>query len=186
MVEVRNMARSAARLRSALRSERGTTLIELVIGMVLMIIVLGALTELAVNGSKTELALNNQFQAQSNARVALDRLRRELHCSSSVTYTDATHILLPTSCLSASQVTWCTIASGNHWQLWRAPGGTCSNAGTLLSDALTSPNVFPSYSAGGGGYLAKLSVDIAVNVNPARADEGYELKDTIALRNSSR
>jgi hypothetical protein len=162
------------------------SLVELAVSMTLLVIVLGALTMIAVNGSQTELALNNQFQAQSAARVALDRLRREIHCSASVTYTNSTRILLPTSCLSATQVTWCTLASGSHWQLWRVPGASCLASGTKLLDALTTANVFPSYNAGGSGYLAKLSVDLPVNVNPSRADEGYELKDSIALRNSTR
>ncbi|HEY2935179.1 MAG TPA: prepilin-type N-terminal cleavage/methylation domain-containing protein, partial [Gaiellaceae bacterium] len=63
-----------------LRAEGGFTLVELLTVTVILTIVLTGLTTLFVQGSNAELDMNNRFQAQLNARLALDRLRRDLHC----------------------------------------------------------------------------------------------------------
>ena len=39
-----------------------------------------ALVSLFTSGAKAELDMNRRFEAQQNARLALDRMRRELHC----------------------------------------------------------------------------------------------------------
>ena len=67
--------------------ERGFTLIELLIVMVIMGVVTTAVTTLFVTGSNAELDMNNRFQAQVNARLALDKVRREIHCANVATPT---------------------------------------------------------------------------------------------------
>ena len=74
------------------REQRGYTMIELLMAMIIMVTVVTALTALFVSGARAELELNRRFEAQQAARVAADRMRREVHCASSVTFTSAANI----------------------------------------------------------------------------------------------
>ena len=68
-----------------LRAERAYTLVELITVMLIMSIVMTGITTVFVQGSNAELDMNNRFQAQTNVRLALDTLRKDIHCSSLVT-----------------------------------------------------------------------------------------------------
>ena len=84
--------------------EDGYTLIELLIVCVVLSTVLGALTILFVNASKAELQMNQRFQAQQDARVAVDKMRREIHCSDLISPTGVSASItvhLPAQCPSA-------------------------------------------------------------------------------------
>ena len=69
------------------RDERGYSMIELLTVMSIMGVVLGGLTTVFASGSKAELDMNRRFQAQSAGRVALDKLRKEIHCAGGSTST---------------------------------------------------------------------------------------------------
>ena len=69
-------------LRAQLAREGGYSLVEMLTVMVVLAVVMGAISTLLVQGSKAELDMNNRFQAQSNARLALDPLRPDAHCGS--------------------------------------------------------------------------------------------------------
>ncbi|MFI5054438.1 MAG: PilW family protein, partial [Acidimicrobiia bacterium] len=73
------------RLLNRLRDERAYTLVEMITVMLIMSIVMTGISTVFVQGSNAELDMNNRFQAQSNARLALDTLRRDVHCSKWVT-----------------------------------------------------------------------------------------------------
>ena len=49
--------------------------------MIIMSVVLTGLTTLFVQGSNAELDMNRRFEAQQDSRVALDKIRREIHCA---------------------------------------------------------------------------------------------------------
>jgi prepilin-type N-terminal cleavage/methylation domain-containing protein len=189
-----------ARLRSRLSGERGYSLIEMLTVMVVMAIVMGSLTTVFVSASNSELDMNNRFQAQLNARLALDRFRREVHCASSVTLGSAASpsgpltansvtIVLPSGCTSSGTVTWCTESNSGAYGLFRGcncAGASCSG-GTRYAQALTLPNVFGYTAASvGSGQLPKVNVDFPVNVKPTKTTELYELKDDVVLRNGTR
>ena len=70
----------SARLRTARRA--GFSLIELLVVMVILGVVLAGLTTAFVSGSKAETDLNRRFQAQQQARLALNRIRWDIHCAS--------------------------------------------------------------------------------------------------------
>ena len=72
------------RLRRLLGCERGYTLIELLQVTVILGVILGAVTTLFVRASIAEVDMNRRFQAQQEARLAVDRMRREIHCASLV------------------------------------------------------------------------------------------------------
>lgn len=76
----------AERLRDRIRAEDGYSLVELLIVLAILGIVVGGLTQLFTSGANSEIDQNNRVQAQQQARVALDRLRREAHCASGVTF----------------------------------------------------------------------------------------------------
>jgi prepilin-type N-terminal cleavage/methylation domain-containing protein len=176
-------------LRRLTSEERGVTLVEMLIVMIIMAVVTGSLTTLFVQGSNAEVDLNNRFQAQNTARVALDKLRREIHCATVATPTGATASItlsLPSYCKTGSgSITWCTRSvSPNRYALYRVVGSTCTG-GIKWADYLITQNAF-TFTAQSATSLAMLRVDLNVNVNPQKGVDGYELKDDIVLRNSSR
>ena len=171
-----------------LSAERGYSLVELLTVMAIMGVVMTGVTALLVQGSNAEVDMNARFQAQQTARVAFDRIRREGHCASVATLTGQTKATLTVNAACGSQVSWCTVAvtGTTRYALYRQSGATCgSTGGVKWADYLTSGNVF-TYTAQSSQSLAKLSVDLPVNLRPSRTFETYELKGDIALRNSTR
>lgn len=183
---------AAATLRDRLRNdERGFTLIELITVLGMLVIVMTALSYALIAASKAEEEMNRRFASQINARIALDQLRREIHCASSVTPTGASAsitIVLGTRCPSAAggtTVSWCTTGSGTRFALYRLVGSTCDNTGKKAVDYLTSGTVF-TFTPQSVTSLAFLSVTLPVNTRPASGLPGYQLTDDIVLRNSTR
>ena len=168
--------------------EGGYTVIELLVVMVILATVMGSLTTVFVQASSAELDLNNRFQAQQNARLALDKLRRETHCASqaSVASSASVTLTLGSYCPTGNgSVTWCTVGSGNRFGLYRKIGASCDATGVKWADYLTKGAVF-AYTAQSNASLAKLRVELPVNVRPKKSVESYELVDEIVLRNSLR
>ena len=182
-----------------LRGERGYTLVEMLTVLVIMSVVMTSLTTVFVQASNSETDMNNRFQAQLTARLALDKMRREVHCASVATPagpSSSVTITLASYCKTGSgSITWCTRSSGtNTYALYRVVGTTCSGGvkwadnlvpsatATACSGALCIFN----YTAQSLTSLAKLGVDFPVNVKPSRTVGTYELKDDIVLRNSTR
>jgi len=171
-----------------LAREDGYTLIELLIVLIILASVVGSLTTLFVHASNAELDLNNRFQAQQNARLALDKLRREGHCASqaSVATSSSVTLTLASYCPTGNgSVTWCTVGSGTRYALYRKTGTTCDATGVKWADYITTGAVF-AYTPQSTTSLAKLRVDFPINVQPKKSVESYELVDEIALRNSLR
>ncbi len=168
-----------------LGAESGFTLVELLVTMVILTVVVGALTGLFVSGSNAQIDLNNRFQAQSAARLALDKLRREVHCASGAGVTaSALTLTLPAQCPTAQgQVTWCTLQVGVTpvWELYRKTGATCDTGGVRWAQGLSSGSVF-SLPATPSGSLAAIHVDLPVTVS----DDTYRLVDDLVLRNGAR
>jgi Tfp pilus assembly protein PilW len=178
------------------RDPGGYTLIELLGVLAIFLTIVTALTTLFVSGSKAELDANNRFQAQQNARLALDKLRRELHCSSGVTNTDgsaltsvpvvAIRVELPAHCPTAvgadTTVDYQAVAKGSsRWELQRVQGGTA----VPIADYLVEDEVF-TYTASSSDSRALLHVDFPVNVNPNEGWKTWRLVDDIVLRNTLR
>jgi prepilin-type N-terminal cleavage/methylation domain-containing protein len=185
------------------RCERGYTLVEMLTVLVIMSIVIGSLTTVFVSATNSESDMNNRFQAQLTARLALDKMRREVHCASVVgaatpSFTSASSITitLPSYCVTGSgSITWCTRSvSTNRYALYRVAGTTCTG-GVKWADYLAPTSSAPTcsgalcifaYTAQSTSSLAKLHVDFPVNVRPSKTVDLYELQDDIVLRNSSR
>jgi type II secretory pathway pseudopilin PulG len=166
------------------RSEGGYTMVELLVVLAILMSVVTALTALFVSGAKAEVELNKRFEAQQAARVAVDRLRREVHCASGVTVTSAAKITvtLPAHCPSAggsvANVVYETeLAASSRYRLRRA--------GVTIADYFTTGDVF-SYVAPSPSSLGKLHLNVPVNLNPADGWKTWRLQTDVVLRNTVR
>jgi prepilin-type N-terminal cleavage/methylation domain-containing protein len=179
------MSERVRRLRRLLVSEGGYTLIELLQVTVILGVVLGAIMVLFVNATNSEVDMNRRFQAQQGARVAVDRMRREIHCASAITPTGAAAsitVTLPAQCPAAGgvqvNVTYDTaLVSANRYRLRRN--------GITIADYVTTANAF-AYSAPTQQKLGLLHVDLPVNVKASEAHKTWRLASDIVLRNTAR
>jgi hypothetical protein len=145
---------------------------ELVVTMGLMAIVGGALSAVIASATKAEVHTNLSYQAQVQGRLALDKLRRELHCAASVSVVNSTGTQLsagafgqganvimggycPTNGLTTNAgsvvyVTWCTRPSTGttgDYALYRLSSLSTQPAcgtsgGTKWADYLTTSSPF--------------------------------------------
>jgi prepilin-type N-terminal cleavage/methylation domain-containing protein len=185
------------RLHRRLAGRTGFTIPEMLVVLAIIGIVTTALVQLFVSASRTQVDMSNRFQAQQEGRIALDGLRREIHCASAISSTESgagwpstsVKITLGSNCSSApaggGDVTWCTeTVATSHYRLRRvtpalAVGATCAG-GVAKADYLTRRHVFTSY--------------IPIDVSPASGQTGctststdcYRLTDDIVLRNTAR
>ena len=181
------------RLLERLRGNRGYTMVEMITVMLIMSIVMTGITTVFVQGSNAELSMNNRFQAQVNARLGLDKIRKDIHCASAVTNQSATSVTFTDPCLNAtaSNLTWCTATVSGDIGLYRARASTCSSAAPAIRqmDRLTTTSVF-TYQAPFTGSLALVYVKLPVNTDSSKhlsaTTNGYTLCDGIVLRNSTR
>jgi prepilin-type N-terminal cleavage/methylation domain-containing protein len=176
-----------ASLRRRLSGEAAYSLVEMITVMVILGIVLAGLTTMFHAGMTAEVRANRELDAQQNARAALDRMRRELHCANAISAANgvavsSVTVTLPPACAgSDTTVTYATVAvAANRWKLTRT-GATTST----VADYLTSDTIF-TYHVPASGTLGRLQVDIPVNVNPSDAGTLWRLRDDIVLRNTSR
>jgi type II secretory pathway pseudopilin PulG len=194
--------RSGGRVPRRLREEGGYTVVEMLTVLLIMGVVMGGLTTVFATATNADADMNNRFRAQQTARLALDKLRREVHCASAATpagsATSSITLTLPTYCKTYSgstSVTWCTQSvATNRYGLYRVNGATCTG-GVKWADYLIPTSSAPAcsgalcvfnYSAQSISSLAKLQVDLPVNPKPSRSVDTYELIDGLVLRNSTR
>jgi prepilin-type N-terminal cleavage/methylation domain-containing protein len=180
-----------------LRGERGYSLIEMLTVISILGVVMTGLTTLFIQGSNAQLDMNRRFQAQQDARVALDKMRREIHCAKGATTIGGTGaqagvtLTLPGQCPTAvggatTQVSWCTVSLGtNRYGLYRKVASTCDNTGVKWGDYLTLPEAF-DYKTQSTSSLSKLRVQFTVDAKTGDATPAYSLCDQIVLRNSTR
>lgn len=177
-------------LRRLVSCERGYTMIELLQVTVILGVVLAGLTTLFVQAANSELQMNKRFQAQQAARVAVDRMRREIHCSSAITPTGAAGTIsvtipaqCPTSGGTAITVTYRTVlVSTERYKLERQVG---TGPIAMLADHVRDQNVF-SYAAPTTTSLGKLTVTLPINIQPPGAGSNWDLVADMVLRNTSR
>ncbi len=178
----------------ALRSdERGVTLVEMMTTMAILTVVVSSLIGLFVSGTNAEVGLNRRFQAQEQARLALDVLRREIHNACQVVYsgpvgsryatiTLRTLAAVPTTSCVTTSATWCVTGNAVPYALYRKTGGTCNTTGVRWAGDLTSNAIFAPVT--GASLLPKVDIDLPVNTQPSVSRYRFELQDTIVLRNA--
>ena len=175
-----------------LREQRGYSLMELLVSMSILGAVMTSVSVLLVSATNSEVDMNRRFQAQTQARLGLDLMRREVHCAMSVSPAGASAsvtLTIPATCPTSggnTAITWCTVANGaNRWGLWRYPGASCSGTGKRYADYVTASSIF-TYTAQTPDKLAFLNVRLPINIKPSEPRFLYDLTDDIVLRNSTR
>jgi prepilin-type N-terminal cleavage/methylation domain-containing protein len=176
------------RLRRLVSGRAGYTMIELLMVLAILGTVVGALTTLFVGATNAEFESNRRFQAQQSARIAIDKMRREIHCASAITPTGAASsisVTLPSQCpsvggtpgLPPTTVTYSTSGSGQRFQLRRN--------GVNLTDYVTLQNPFNYTAPVAGASLGKLTVTLPINTNPSDG-RAWRLVADMVLRNTTR
>jgi len=186
---------SLRRFARRLRGREGYTLVELIVVLAIFLFIVTALTKLFSSGARAELDMNRRFQAQQEARLALDRMRRELHCADSIVpgadgdgdgNVASITVSLPSQCPSAKgqniSVVYDTISAGtNRWKVRR----TQSTVTVPVADYLTTDDPF-RYTGPSASSRGLLHVDFPVNVYPNEGWKQWRLVDDIVLRNTLR
>ena len=188
----------AARARA---EQRGFSLIELVVTMALLLTVVSALTGAIVSATNGEADLNNRFQTQVQARQALTKLTREIHCAGTIkdisgsdltaTQVSGVTLTLPAGCPTggAAAVTakWCTVANGSKWDLYRTTAASClSSTGVRWASSLVSGTPFSlPVAATSGSHFPLVHVDLQVNTRVSATRSTYDLVGDIAALNSA-
>ncbi|TMM05168.1 MAG: type II secretion system protein [Actinobacteria bacterium] len=114
-------------MRRRLGAQGGYTLVEMLTVLLILGVVMASLTTVLASATNADADMNNRFQAQQATRLALDKLRREVHCSSAATPTGTTTssitLTLPAyrkTYSGSASVTWCTRnVSTNRYALYR-------------------------------------------------------------------
>jgi Tfp pilus assembly protein PilW len=171
----------------ALRSERGTSVVELLTAMTILGTVLGALTGLFVSGVKSQVDLTDRVQAQNNAVLALSRLRRDVNCAKAFSGTPtSTAVTLSTSCVGSGLVSWCvTSVSANRYALRRSLAATCTATDTRMADYLRTNAVFDYQDAPTASGLLHSKLKATLEMRAPKMTTSYTLCDLLVLRNSS-
>jgi prepilin-type N-terminal cleavage/methylation domain-containing protein len=224
------------RLSERLRRSEGYTLLELVIVMIILALVMTPLISSFATATVQEVDQTRREQAYANARLALQRLRADIHCATgfaavqqnayggftlTLTENDSSKVgwcpgVIPSG-VTTTGVQWCTIpytGSTTRFVLYRflgsgisaCDGGTGStfevdylaatpgvwptNANALDTTGLAAPttwvgNLWPTSPTCTSGSLRTIAIDFNVAIDPVTyPNEHYELRDTIALRNT--
>jgi Tfp pilus assembly protein PilV len=180
-------------LRAFVQRQDGFTLPELVTSMGILLTVMSGFTGLLVVTTTAEVDMNKRFQAQTQAHVAFMKMRREVHCASAAVVAAGpparATLTMPTACPTSggsTSISWCTVSVGtNRFELWRYVGSACSGTGARIADYLTVGPAF-TYYASSPTTLAKLGVNLSVNLDPGKTERIFRLQDDIVLRNSTR
>jgi prepilin-type N-terminal cleavage/methylation domain-containing protein len=194
--------RAIAGRRICLESDAGFTLIELVVTMAILLTVVSVLTGALISATNTEADLNNRFQTQEQARQALTKLTREIHCANQIldtatgsnlgsTPVSAITLTLPAGCPTggATAVTalWCTVADGSRYDLYRAvaPSSCTASTGVRWASSLVdgTPFSLPDPTTTSGPHFPLIHLNLVVNTRTAGAYGQYDLVDDVAALN---
>jgi len=182
------------------------TLIELLWTLGILSFVLSGIIAVFVSGLHSEFDMNQRFEAQQEARLALQTIRTDLRTACTVTGPDG--VSAPTANSSAvilgfcsdstttwsstplSYSTWCARSQGGtpaHYGLIResVSDANCTTGTTGLKEAdwLTTNAVFTPVLT--SGQRPQLTVSVPVDAYPKNTTGVYKLADTITLRNAA-
>lgn len=171
------------RHRRRLAEEQGYSLTELITAMSILGLVLGAVITVFVAGLRAQAYASERVAAQQEARIAVDRLRREVHCASAATPAGGglgatVTLTLPANCPAAgTSVTWTAVSVGaGAWELRR-------EGRTVARDIVEGDQTF-RYTAPDGDSYGALVVDLKVNPRVGQSHTEWHLQDEIVLRNA--
>jgi prepilin-type N-terminal cleavage/methylation domain-containing protein len=175
------------KLRRRFAGQAGYSMLELLMVMVILGTVIGALTTLFVQASNAEFDMNRRFQAQQAARVAIDKMRREIHCASAITPTGVSSsisVTLPSQCPTAGGVQ--TTVTYDMNQIVAGQRYTLRRNTVILADYSTLQNAFNYTAPVAGVSLGKLTVTLPINTRPSDAGKQWKVVADMVLRNTTR
>ena len=180
---IRSLHRALSRERSRWARADGFTLTELVVAMSILGIVLGSVITIFVAGIRAQAYASQRVAAQQEARLAVDKLRREVHCASAATPAAASlsasvTLTLPANCPAPeTSVTWTAVSvGGGAWELRR-------EGLTVARDIVEGGTTF-RYTAPTDSTYGALVVDLKVNPRVGESETEWHLQDEIVLRNA--
>jgi prepilin-type N-terminal cleavage/methylation domain-containing protein len=180
------------RRRCRVRGQAGYSMLELLMVMVILGTIIGAVTTLFVQAENAEFDMNRRYAAQQSARVAIDKMRREIHCASGITPTGTS------SSISVTMPSQCPSVGGG------APGGppttvtydmnqvvagqryTLRRNSVVVADFSTLQNAFNYTAPVTGTSRGKLTVTLPINAKPGEPNKQWRLVADMVLRNTSR
>jgi type II secretory pathway component PulJ len=164
-------------IRSAMRSERGFTTIELVIAMVVMVIVLVGFSQMLMSTSKTSNRVTEQALLQNEVRVTVDRLTTDLRSAMNANGTS------PVESLSGTALTFLSPDTGTPFHLrriaYRFTGGRLDRSTTFSTDTDGWPWVWP---AAPGAWVQQLGSITNAAVFTYYDADGVQTTDPAAVR----
>jgi prepilin-type N-terminal cleavage/methylation domain-containing protein len=180
------------RILRRLGRQEGYTLIELLLVCAILGTVLASLSVLFISASGSQIDTNRRFRAQQDARVAVDKMRREIHCADQIApagVSDAITVRLPAQCPSADKdglgdgvvtdVTYDVVpVSGQRYQLRRNT--------IILADFISEQSAFSYTAPDPGVSLGRLRLTLPINITPTDTAKEWRLVADIVLRNTTR
>ena len=170
------------------------TLIEMIVALAILLVIIGAIVDSFASATKAETDQIARADAQTNARLSLETMRRDIHCATSAD-TSVTGVLtlgqpatLPCAGPTAtSTVVWCTTGSAGRYMLRRSTTSTCDASSLAKADYLVTNAVWSNASCvAGSGQNRAVAVDLQISVTERTpGPDTYRLKDAITLRNGS-
>jgi prepilin-type N-terminal cleavage/methylation domain-containing protein len=169
----------------------GYTLIELLVVCAILGTVLASLSVLFVSGSGSQIDMNRRFRAQQDARVAVDKMRREIHCANEITPSGVSTAItarMPSQCptgatpgISGGPVTdvvFDVVGSGQRFQLRRNT--------VVLADYVSEQSAFSYTAPVASTSLGRLRMTLPINTKPTDTGKEWRLVADIVLRNTTR
>ena len=173
------------RILRRLGRQGGYTLIELLLVCAILGTVLASLGVLFLSASGSQIDMNRRFMAQQDARVAVDKMRREIHCSDEISpsgVSTAITVRLPAQCPSAggalTNVTYDVVGSGQRFQLRRNT--------VVLADFVSEQSAFSYTAPVASTSLGRLRLTLPINTTPTDIGKEWRLVADIVLRNTTR
>jgi prepilin-type N-terminal cleavage/methylation domain-containing protein len=175
-----------------LGDEGGFTLIELLTSMTILLVVLGGVLTSLVSASTAQADLQTRFETQETARLALSTFQRDVRCATAISpATSATTSVTLTQAAGCSSttgsVTWCTMASGGAFDVWRVPGTACNTVAAgarRWADDVTTAAIFTPDATTHAGAPVSPSVKLSLAVGTGSSK--YQLTTSVFSRRAVR
>jgi type II secretory pathway pseudopilin PulG len=134
----------------------------MLIAATVALIIVGVVADLTISALHSQSDQTNRLTAQQDVRLAVDRMKRQIHCGQTATTGGGGATLTVTmnsSCSTTGTVIWCVVAgSGGLYTL--KSGSVCdATHGTPLIKTVTSPTPFTVTPAGTTGTSLRANVD---------------------------
>ena len=175
---------------AAISEERGFTLPELLVGMVVCLIVAGGAMTVVQMAVKAQPRISDRANQVQQGRTMIERLSRELRMGETVTGASSTGLTILTyvdqeTCggLAATSANFCRViyacSADECTRTIRNPDGTGSAPARVAVSGITGPNIFTfSPSATSPSY-----VGMKLEYPAGNGDDAITLDDGVSLRN---